>query len=424
MNQTKKRLSIIKLAISITDIETIQLQVLKLSALKADLKIQEIISMLQAENYAQAQRLITTYIETPTEEILQRVAQEEKQRKEVEEKTLIDELDLFMTTPETDTAEEKTLFDFSTLEPESPPKKEHESVDFDSLLNIEADDILPENIDIDITHPPKDTFFDEPQHQNENIKENCTNTTFINKDTFFDIEDEKEEIPVTLEDKEKKDNLIVDEEISEKEEDMLFFDEESHSETAQKEPVVKQAGKNTVSSYKAITYIDQKLKNMLTQYPPVEESNENFPSVNAWLLQISNSGYSDQNIEEMIEHVAKLRESGKKAETALLLLISGATESKFAQFMLARELYRGEILQKNIPEAFTLINRLAINDNFPEAICDLAQFYENGIGIDKNKKKAEELYHEAMELGVKRAAVHYERIQKANKGLLGKLFGK
>ena len=58
MNQTKKRLSIINLAISITDLETIQLQILKLRLLMTDDKIQEIITALQDENYAHAQSLI------------------------------------------------------------------------------------------------------------------------------------------------------------------------------------------------------------------------------------------------------------------------------------------------------------------------------------------------------------------------------
>ena len=74
MNQTKKRLSIINHAISITDIETIQLQVLKLVPLKSDLKIQGIVEAIQAENYAKAQGLINTYIEAPTENIIQRTS--------------------------------------------------------------------------------------------------------------------------------------------------------------------------------------------------------------------------------------------------------------------------------------------------------------------------------------------------------------
>ena len=48
-----------------TDIETIQLQILKLGLLKSDDKIQEIIETLYETNYAQAQALIIEYIETP-----------------------------------------------------------------------------------------------------------------------------------------------------------------------------------------------------------------------------------------------------------------------------------------------------------------------------------------------------------------------
>jgi TPR repeat protein len=168
--------------------------------------------------------------------------------------------------------------------------------------------------------------------------------------------------------------------------------------------------------YKAIPYIDQKFKNMHVQYPPVLETSESFDSVDAWLLQISNDGYSEEDIEAMIKKIDSLSVEHKE-EAAQLLLATAATESKYAKFRLARTLYKGEILQKNLPESFTLINRLATNDDYPEAICDLAQFYEYGIGIDKDKKKAELLYEEAMNLGIKRAMDHYERIRKQNSGL-------
>jgi len=79
MNQTKKRLQIINIAISLTDIETIQLQILKLAALRSDPKLQEIIAGLQAQNYAQTQALITKYIETPMEEIVQRTPQNDQE---------------------------------------------------------------------------------------------------------------------------------------------------------------------------------------------------------------------------------------------------------------------------------------------------------------------------------------------------------
>ena len=403
MNQTKKRLKIIKLAISITDIETIQLQILKLSPLKTDTKIQEIIAGLQAENYAQTQALITTYIEMPMEEILQRTSQEARQVIDEKESAIIEEFDLFVTTPE-NKEEEKVLFDFNTLTSEDIQKKEQETIDFDALLNIETDDILAGNIELDISHTPKDTFFDLPEQEAENTKESHINTAFIPKDTFFDIE----EPPVIRE---------VQQEKVAYEEETTVPSEEHNNEATQEEPSTIPSEENIPSQYRAIPYIDQKFKNMHTQYPPIQESDENFSSVNAWLLQISNDGYTNDEVEEMITYITKLTEENSLAEAAQLLLISGATKSKFAQFMLARALYTGKILQKNLPESFTLINRLAMDDDYPEAICDLAQFYENGIGIDKDKKKAEALYKDAMDLGIKRAISHYERIKKQNSGL-------
>ena len=199
---------------------------------------------------------------------------------------------------------------------------------------------------------------------------------------------------------------------------------EGHSSSIKEEAHVTKPEEGPLQTYKNIPYIDQKLKNMLTQYPPLHTTQEHYDSVNNWLLKISNEGYSEKEVEEVISYIAQLKEGNNIAEAAQLLLICGATASKYAQFMLARELFRGEVLEKNLPEAFTLINRLAMDDDYPEAICDLAQFYENGIGIDKDRQRAETLYREAMELGVKRAKTHYERVQKANRGLLGKLFGK
>ena len=106
-----------------------------------------------------------------------------------------------------------------------------------------------------------------------------------------------------------------------------------------------------------------------------------------------------------------------KIEAAQLLLLTSSTESKYAQFRLARSLYKGQLFQKNLDESFTLMQRLAMNDLYPEAICDLGQFYENGIGTPKDKKKAEELYKEAMDLGIYRAIEHYTRLQKEHKKL-------
>jgi len=403
MNQTKKRLSIINLAISITDIETIQLQMLKLGLLRSDSKIQEIISMLQAENYAQAQGLISAYIETPMEEILQRSAQKDEDIEKKKEQAIIEEFDLFVEEPEKQEEPVKEIDDLEAfIDPVAEPKKiSAEQVNYDALLNVDANEILPDNIELDISHSPKDTFFDTAT--NRSIDKVFTQG--LDRDTFFDDIEEhaKEEDPTQKEIMEK----IIEESVPIEEETPVEEDISS---------VSIQDTEPESTHYNAISYIDQKFQNMSIQYPPVQTSDENFPSVDAWLRKISHEGYSEKEIEEIIEHIEKLG-LDNKAEAAELLLLTAATESKYARFQLARALYRGDLLQKNIPEAFALINALAVNDDYPEAICDLGQFYEYGIGVDKDSTKAKLLYKDAMGLGIQRASQHYERLNKQEGGL-------
>ncbi len=390
MNQTKKRLSIINLAISIGDTETIQLQILKLAPLKRDEKIQEIIHGLQAENYAQTQALITDYIKTAPDEIHQRAILDTPHTSEEEEESIIKEFDLFRIKPETDQKESDEILNIEEMEPSAKNTDTNET-DFDALLNLKSEEVLPDTPEIPQTLADTDDFFDLPEE-----KESYDYTELVEKDDFFFQETDTGTPP-----------HVVSEET----------DDVSASTNKDSVSSIKKTEAEIPETYEPIPYIDQKLKNMLTQYPTVEESDGNYPAVDAWMKHIAGEAYTEQEVEEMITHINKLAQEGRKAEAALLLLVSAATKSKFAQFILARELYKGTILQRNLPEAFTLINHLAMEEDYAEAICDLGQFYEHGIGIDKDKKRAEELYKEATELGINRAKAHYERLKKENRGL-------
>lgn len=398
MNQTQKRLSIINLAISIGDTETIQLQILKLSPLKGDERIQEIIRGLQAENYAQTQALITEYIETPPEEILQRTPHEETQSEE-EDEAIIQEFDLFRVNTPNDDEKTEEIFDIDGFGNTADTPQENTSADYDALLNIKSEDVLPHALDMQQTLETEDDFF---SAKNTEQPKAFDYTEVVEKDDFFhtDETEESAKIPNESETPLKEEMTAHPEETSLPEE-------------------------NTIpESYEPIPYIDQKLKNMQTQYPPRELPEDSFASADAWMMKISNEGYTEQEIEEMMVFIQTLKEKGDIAEAAQLLLISAATQSKYAHFMLARALFKGDLLEQNLPESFTLINRLAMDDDYPEAICDLGQLYEYGIGIDKDTQRAEELYREAMDLGIKRAQSHYNRVHEINRGLLGKLFGK
>ena len=188
MNQTKKRLSIINHAISITDVETIQLQVLKLALLKTDEKIQEIVTAINAENYAQAQRLINQYIEAPTDNILQRTSQKAQAAMAAEDQAIIDEFDLFITSNTHEKPQEIDINDFLLDELPVRTKVETKKVDhsdFDALLNIDIDNVLPDNIELDVAHTSKDTFFESSKEKNKQT----IDTSSIPKDTFFDTEE-------------------------------------------------------------------------------------------------------------------------------------------------------------------------------------------------------------------------------------------
>ena len=409
MTQTKKRLAIIKLAISMTDTETIQLQVLKLGLLKTDSRLREILSTLNEHNYAQAQRLIQAYIESPEESaVIQRTSQKEDpstqditpeeamiERKEesvytsqtsqplsmkekiqhAKEKALIEQFELFSetkTTEEDEAIEEIGDYDtYLDIAPQ-PKKMSTQNINYDALLNVDAEDVLPDNITLDISEESNHNY---QKHEEENpfIVEEKETPTLPENDTIDDeeVENEGEIAPDTAED----------------------------------------------ISYAAISYIDQKLAHMTTQYPPIEKSPTTFASVDAWMDKIANDGYLESEVEAMLTHIDTIA-SNNKAEAAQLLLVTSATQSKYAQFKFARALYKGDIIQKNLSESFTLINRLAMNDNYPEAICDLGQFYENGIEVEQDKKRASELYQEAMDLGINRAVNHYNRLHKQRKGLL------
>ena len=386
LGQIGKRLQIIKIAISLTDEEAIEMQCANLKLYKNDEQLESILSVLDDGNYIQASNLIDRYIEGPydTESIFtQNEAEEHSANKRAdlkksnhnakhspEEEELIKKFGLF-----TDGAGEEFI----------------EMMDEDAILSIsesaEKEQVVSE--EDEQTLPPQQPSAEE-----------------IIARYHADEEESSQDERATMQEAENK--------TKEGDPDKEKNEEEKESD----EP---SQWSNTIE-YAPISYIDQKVKNMLNQYPQIEESSEQFESEKKLLYAISLEGYTEDDIEETIEQVYTLEKEGELGEAARLLIIAASTESLYAQFILARELFRGKILQRDIPEAFTQINRMALDD-YPEAVCDLAQFYENGIVVDRDKKKAFSLYQDALNLGVQRADGHLSRMQEESEGLLSRLFG-
>lgn len=202
-------------------------------------------------------------------------------------------------------------------------------------------------------------------------------------------------------------------------------DEEVNEEKVDDSSIEAEQAKNVYieneKRYPPISYIDQKFRNMRHQFPQIEESENGIVAeAKVLLTQIASQGYTEKDIKNLITHFQKYKQAGKKAEAAQMLLLAAASESKYAQLLLARELFKGDVLTKDYPESFTQINRLAEHD-YPEAICDLAQLYEYGYGIKKDRKTAILLYEEAAEMGIPRAQKHLERLSH-QKGIFSSLF--
>ena len=432
LGQIGKRLQIIKIAISITDDETINIQRSKLRLHKNDKLLDNILSVLDDENYAQASNLIDRYIHGPYDDN----SVSEPEAKEDIPEIPIDTEQIAKKNAARNKEEEDLIKKFGLFMDEAN-KETYHPIDEEELLMMTRSaatrTVLSEETEGQQTPVTKQPTTEEIMARYDTIEEDklppqeaaaATSTSALDQKEEYDTtEDDSFEINEVLTSDYGKENASDSSygQASTKIDDEPEEEADDTEEAKESETTENRSPNDGPIEYDPISYIDQKIRNMLNQYPQVEESSEQFKSEEKLLYMISLEGYTEADIEKTIDEVFKLKKEGKLAEAAHLLLIAAATESLYAQFILARELFKGDILQRDLPEAFTQINRLALDD-YPEAVCDLAQFYERGIGIDKDKKKAYSLYEDALELGVERADVHLTRIDESSRGFLGKLF--
>ena len=157
---------------------------------------------------------------------------------------------------------------------------------------------------------------------------------------------------------------------------------------------------------KIIEDIIEKFISIQEIYHPLEDTQTDYSSVKAWIKIIKNDGYNDDMMIDVVEYIFKLIEKEKKEEATLLLLLSCATNDDLPMYILGRELYKGELFRENRVASFGIFTSL-LEKNYSEAICDLAQFYRQGIYVKEDKKYAISLYRMASQLGLKRAYSHY-----------------
>ncbi len=439
MEEISTRFKIVELAVKLGDRDTIGIQAKKLRDISLDENLDEIITLLESNNFRQALFLMKNYSGTLKDDFF----------------SDDDESDEFADTERDDKTNREIgrsesgikiitvddLLNLSDRSKESIAEYDNSrNRDIEKIEEIHTENNRDDSEDDDILHIgspyndhteseysktdktiPSDPLYDKHAQDDEEISSETDSTIpepiydYQPAPTFeLDIEEETDRVSKDIEQIDN-DKLLEDEKIVDNDTNK-YSDDTDEFENTQRGNALPE---NENEEYTPMAHIELKFKNMMNQYPPLDSGEDMAVEIYPMIDKISQEGYSEQDIWDFLENYHRYKESGDIASAAQVLLLAAATESKFAQFLLARELFSGDVVEKDHGEAFTQIKLLA-EKNFPEAICDLGQFYEYGIGIDKDKKMALILYEEAAELGVERAQRHVERLKKS-KGLF-KLF--
>jgi len=411
MEEITTRFEIIRLAVNLGDFRTIDLQCEKLRSLSMDDKLSEIIDLLESRNYRQALYEMKHYARSLEDEFFtsEKPAVEraparqtprndaglfdlgEEEEEDEEEQVLnLDDILRLSEAARKKPSEYRAAPEFE-IEPESPASRSGESPEAVISEEVTEREEEPQGMSL-ADHLPEEGLREQPVEEPETP--------------------DAEELPQSTK---------ASPDLPEREEagpERAFREKPERTTAVSEASAYRPAARNGGSpKHPPISYISQKFRNMIHQFPPVDPEGALPPEVEEMQRKISQEGYTEEEIEAFLRRYQEYKEEGKRAEAAMVLLLAAATESKFAQFLLARELFRGEIIQQDHAEAFTQINTLA-DQNFAEAICDLGQFYEHGVGIGKDRQMALLLYEEAAEMGVARARKHYERL-KNSRGLMG-----
>ena len=165
LGQIGKRLQIIKTAISLTDAETITMQCSKLRLHKNDKQLDNILSVLDDENYVQATKLIDRYLHGPYEE-------ESKDAPAVEEKPAPEPIDETTEDEGTRSKEEEELIKKFGLFMEEASKEAYNPINEEEMFlmsNTQTAETKPSEEAIE-TLPPRQPSTEEIMAEFDTIK--------------------------------------------------------------------------------------------------------------------------------------------------------------------------------------------------------------------------------------------------------------
>ena len=461
MNQIKKRLEIIKIAIFMSDDETIRLQLLKLEYFQENEQLDKIVDLLKHKSYGQAQVLITEYLDDSKTANTKDIEEENDDfsisESNSESKSIVDEFGMLkssslsskhgLQSTNLNIQQGKTKdnitsyvagckdYELSSDEIEKIPSKKQiphnthpkEKVDFSDIFtttkNSKADTakekIAKEEKSQIEPVEPEPTEIPEPEEIQEATE--IQESTEANKFTEPEPTETQEPVEATeidtedkeLENENLKDDLemLINEESETIETNLDINNEEDLENKETNSPYDKK--------YPPVSDIFHKFQNIALFY--VSDKNYTLHKSSAnWMHRISKVGYKEIEILKISKYIQKLKEEKEYDEAIQLALICCATESNLGKLIFARELYKGDMVEQDHIKACEMTKELALLD-YPEALCDLGQYCEHGIGTKKNLEYALHFYKKSYDLGLERANILYKNLKK-NKGLFSFLF--
>lgn len=455
MNQIKKRLEIIKIAIFMSDDETIRLQLLKLEYFQDNEQLDKIVDLLKHKSYGQAQVLITKYLEdsetTNTKDSQEENEEENDDFNNFESKSIVDEFGMLkssslsskhgLQSTNLNIQQGKTK---DNIKPYVAGCKDYE-LSSDEIEKIPSKKHIPHN-----THPKEKVDFSDIFITTKNSKVATVKEKIIKeeKGQAEPLEPELKEIqetaemqetiesanvtePKPIETQEHTETTEIDIENKESENESLGDDLEmlinKESETietnldinSEEDLENKEANNPYDKKYPPVSDIFHKFQNIALFH--ISDKNYTLHKSSAnWMHRISKVGYKEIEILKISKHIQKLKKEKEYDEAIQLAIICCATESNLGKLIFARELYRGDMVEQDHIKACEMTKELALLD-YPEALCDLGQYCEHGIGTKKNLEYALHFYKKSYDLGLERASILYKNLKK-NKGLFSFLF--
>lgn len=473
MDEIIKRLEIIKLSMLIKDSDSINLQIKQLEALNINQQIKNIIILTRNQNYYKAIKSIDAYpnslysneyysqISEEEEELIQqfdlfedsgkthdRIVIDKPNIEKIEdEKEILEEL------KETESKDNLPIEKTTTYEDKEPkviantwfvPQKKLETkLEYEYEEEEENQEI--EKLEENVIEEQKEEEKQEKEDQKEEVetaviieKEEDNNSWYAvqqaeisdldpdeyNKDYTFDNTNEIENNTYYSEDfiiEDDLDDIARDYYRQKMEEEKSGVEEEEDilkTKEIRKE-VSKDKDEGKLYIYEPIELLEEKYQALIKKFSSLEDSD--IYSIKHIVNTFSNKAYSDDDIVGALEQFNEFKANQDIDEAIKIILLISATDSPLAQFSFARELFKGDLLEQNYSEAFTLMNKLAIK-NYPDAVCDLGQFYEYGVGTKKDRKRALILYQEAIDLGLSRASELYQKLDESKQGIFSYLF--